>query len=272
VKISKAGIIIKRGSEKAQLIAREMADWLKKKNIESCFNEFSQELDILIILGGDGTLLHAAYKASKYQIPVVGVNLGNLGFLTEIAESERYQVLEEIISGSASVEKRIMLKARLYSGEAWSKTYYALNDVVVTKGTLTQLVRLSSWANGEYVTTYRADGLIFSTPTGATAYNLSAGGPIVHPRLDSIILTPICPFMLESRPLLLPSDTIITTKLLGAARDVKIVLDGRNLWDMHENDQLEISVAEWPLNLICPAKNGYFEILRNKLNWGVSGE
>lgn len=267
MKINKVGIIVKQNSAESQQIADELVGWFAGRSVTSVIDAITPDLDMLVILGGDGTLLHVADLASKYQIPVVGVNLGGLGFLTEVAVSERYEALESILSGSVSLEDRMMLKVRLCSENQASKWLYALNDVVVSKTSVDQLVRLGTWVDDEYITTYRADGLIFSTPTGSTAYNLSAGGPIVQPELRTILVTPICPFMLESRPVLLPSTCKLTTKAAGEV-DLKVIVDGRFAWDMKENDWLEVRASDKPLRLISSPNKGYFEILRNKLNWG----
>ncbi|HSR36177.1 MAG TPA: NAD(+)/NADH kinase, partial [Desulfurivibrionaceae bacterium] len=202
-----------------------------------------------------------------------GVNLGGLGFLTEISVDERYGVFEQILAGEMTVEERMMLKVRLANSAGSGDWRYALNDVVISKGNVDQLVEFSAWADAEYITTYRADGLIVSTPTGSTAYNLSAGGPIVQPRLHAMLVTPICPFMLESRPILLPSAARLRTQLAdgrnnSTGRDVKVIVDGQFAWEMHAGDTLEVEAAEKPLRLICSPRKGYFEILRGKLNWG----
>ena len=177
-KVKKAGIIVKQGSSEAQVIASELIEWFEGQGIPAVQDLISEDLDILIILGGDGTLLRVAAEASRYQIPVMGVNLGSLGFLTEVAIKDRIAALEKLLDGEVSLEERMMFKARI-SGPSGTKSWrYALNDVVVSKGTIDRLVQLCTWADQHYVASYKADGLIFSTPTGSTAYNLSAGGPI----------------------------------------------------------------------------------------------
>ncbi|MFH1021414.1 MAG: NAD(+)/NADH kinase [Pseudomonadota bacterium] len=269
MEIRKVGIICKKDSSTAHGMSRELLPWLGERGIEAEVDTIADDMDLLIILGGDGTLLHVADQASRLQVPVVGVNLGDLGFLTEVAVSERYEVLERILAGQVVVEERLMLKARLHNGgEAATGWRYALNDVVVSKGSADRLAQLSTWADQEYITTYRADGLIFSTPTGSTAYNLSAGGPIVNPALQSILVTPICPFMLESRPVLLPATVCLTTRLAGQASGVKVIVDGQPAWEMSAGDTLEVVASERLLRLICSPQKDYFEILRNKLNWG----
>ena len=274
MKIRKAGIILKKNSARPRQIADELVDWFSAKGIETVLDQVTDDLDVLVILGGDGTLLHVADKASKHEIPVMGINLGGLGFLTAVAEDERVEALTSLLEGSVSIEERMLIKTRLRKGSAdiaeSTEYHYALNDVVISKGNIDQIIRLSTWADQEYITTYRADGLIFSTPTGSTAYNLSAGGPIVQPGLPSLLVTPICPFMLESRPVLLAPDVQLVTKLVSKVNDVKVIVDGRLTWEMQENFQLEVKVAEKPLLLISSPQKGYFEILRNKLNWGGS--
>jgi len=268
--VNKAGIITKIDDPDAVAYAKTLKNWLEERNIKTELNQIIPDLDILIILGGDGTLLHVAEKSAHYSIPVIGINLGNLGFLTELTEDESMAALEEILSGSVTMEKRQMLKARRIRGEEKSEYIFALNDVVINKNTLDQLLLLSTSANGNHLNTYKADGLIFSTPTGSTAYNLSAGGPLVHPGLSTILVTPICPFMLSSRPIILPPDRLITSQFLAGQRDrsAKIIIDGQVSWDMIPGDILEIQTAEHPLQLISSKSRDYFEILRNKLQWG----
>jgi len=266
---------LKHGSAKPRKIARELITWLTNRGIDTVVDTVIKDLDILIILGGDGTLLQVADKASRYKIPVMGINLGGLGFLTAVSAKERFEAMELLLAGKMTVEKRMLLKTRLIGPIDATKSsmdyQYALNDVVINKGDIDQIVKLKTWSNQEFITTYRADGLIFSTPTGSTAYNLSSGGPIVQPGLPCILVTPICPFMLESRPVLLAPDVTLVTQLEGKADNVKVIVDGRFTWNMVENSQLEVTTAKKPLHLISMPQKGYFEILRNKLNWGGSG-
>ncbi|NTV13773.1 MAG: NAD(+)/NADH kinase [Desulfobulbaceae bacterium] len=268
MKIAKVGIILKHGSELPRQIGAEIAAWFAARGVASETDCISADMDILVILGGDGTLLHVAEQAAHFQIPVVGVNLGSLGFLTEIAVKERFEALEQIMAGVMLVEDRLMLKSRLWNKNGEGEWRYALNDVVISKGNEDRLLRLEVWADGKFLNSYKADGLIFSTPTGSTAYNLSAGGPIVHPAVRATLVTPICPFMLESRPVLLPDTSNLLVKIAGLGHASKVILDGRPTWDMGEEHQLEVGVATNPLRLICPPGKGYFEILRRKLNWG----
>ena len=269
--IKYAGVITRPDSPEVEQIGREMVAWFDARHITAELNRIDPQMDILIVLGGDGTLLHVAEDASTYQLPVLGVNLGNLGFLTEVVADERYQALETLLAeDDVRMEKRIMLSAAFVNGGSGQKSdsVHALNEVVIVKKSTEAMIRLRCWADKEYVTTYRADGLIMATPTGSTAYNLSAGGPVVHAELDAIVVTPICPFMLESRPVLLGSQHKVTTQLLAPAGQVKVIVDGELQWTITENDYLLVKKASKPLLIISSPWKSYFNILRSKLNWG----
>ncbi|MFZ5776089.1 MAG: NAD(+)/NADH kinase [Thermodesulfobacteriota bacterium] len=271
MRVRRVGLIRRKDSAIALSMGEEVRAWLIAKGVEVELDVIRDGMDLLVILGGDGTLLHVADQASLFGVAVVGVNLGDLGFLTEVGGDERFAVLEAILAGEVVVEERMMLKARLVAGGEPGAWEYALNDVVVGKGHSDQLVRLCVWADQHHLTTYRADGLIFSTPTGSTAYNLSAGGPIVHPALHSILVTPICPFMLGSRPVLLSAVTRLTIQLASQGGAAQVVLDGQPGWELAQDAVLEVMASERPLRLICSPQKDYFAILRNKLNWGGSG-
>ena len=270
MEINLVGIITKRHSDAIRQTGLALQEWLAKKNIPSRVNTISPEMDLLVILGGDGTLLHVAAQAAEHDIPVVGINLGNLGFLTEIAREEMYPALETLLTQDVRLEKRMMLQVRFLKATDHQKTApcYGLNEVVLVKGSMDRIIRLHCWADQEYIATYKSDGLILATPTGSTAYNLSAGGPIVHAELRALIATPICPFMLESRPVLLAPGKQITIQLADSAEDVKVLIDGHLGWEMHQDDCVVIKAASKPLHLVSSPLKGYFAILRNKLNWG----
>ena len=272
--IGTIGIITKIDDARSDSYAQTLANWLQQRDIEVLINKINAGLDMLIVLGGDGTLLHIAEKAARHAIPVLGINLGNLGFLTELTEKETFQALTRVLAGKLTIENRLMLKARLISKDQTTDYRYALNDVVIAKNVLDRLLRLSARADDEYITTYKADGLIFSSPTGSTAYNLSAGGPLVYPGLATITVTPICPFMLSSRPIILPADKRIRTRFeagTGTER-AQIIIDGQAFWEMRDGDELEVKTASQALQLIVSSTRDYFTILRTKLHWGVSGE
>lgn len=272
ISIQKVGIVTKIDDDRPDRYAETLNEWLKDRGILATQNEISPDLDMIIVLGGDGTLLHIAEQAAKHAIPVIGINLGNLGFLTELTEVETFQALEAILKDKVIIENRLMLKTRVHSKGKPTSSRYALNDVVISKNVLDRLLSLKTTASGEYITTYRADGLIFSSPTGSTAYNLSAGGPIVYPGLATITVTPICPFMLSSRPIILPSDKVIITKFTtdNPEEHAQVIIDGQAFWEMRNGDELEVETATHPLQLIISTTRDYFTILRNKLHWGVA--
>ena len=271
--IRRVGIITRQGSARVQKIGDELASWLEKRNIRAEVDRIEPGMDMLVILGGDGTLLHVAARAGELDIPVVGINLGDLGFLTEVAADEMYHALTTILAGEVHIERRMMLKTTVLAADGTaSEPMFALNETVVVKGSVERVLRLRCWADREYIATYKADGLIFSTPTGSTAYNLSAGGPIVHAELGTLLITPICPFMLESRPVLLSPEVVLTTQLADSADDVMVMVDGRPGWTLNTSQALRVEVAEKPLLLISSPHKGYFAILRNKLNWGGNSD
>jgi len=271
--IRRAGIIIKPDDQKSAEYAGHLCDWFGKRQIVATIDSITPDLDILIVLGGDGTLLHIAENAALHAVPVVGINLGYLGFLTEFTATETEIALQSLLTGPVTIENRQMLRVQLLSGGVSSGKRYALNEVVINKKAEDRLLNLASRADNHTITTYKADGLIFSTPTGSTAYNLSAGGPLVHPGLAAILVTPICPFMLGSRPIILPADHIITTSFDSRSDSAraKVIVDGQATWDMHQGDILEIKSASHPLRLVTSARRDYFSILRTKLHWGFQG-
>lgn len=270
LELRNAGIIIKKDAPPVKAYAATLTDWLQTRKINVVINDISPDLDIIIVLGGDGTLLHIAEQAARYSIPVLGINLGNLGFLTELTENETFSALEYILNNQVTIENRLMLKARVVRDTEPCNYRYALNDIVINKNAVDRLLNLSTTADEKYITTYKADGLIFSSPTGSTAYSLSAGGPLVHPGLATILVTPICPFMLSSRPIILPADKILRTRLDTRDKDenAQVIIDGQPVWVMKKDDFLEIETAEHSLQLIVSSTRDYFTILRNKLHWG----
>ncbi len=269
--LKKAAIITKRDTPAAAHYAKTLKDVLQQRQITATLEEISSDCDLVIVLGGDGTLLHIAEQAARHAIPVLGINFGTLGFLSDRTEAEALQALEEIITREVAIENRLMLQVRIIkaTGEI-SAAHYLLNDVVIAKSSaLDPLLNLHSSANDEFIATYKADGLIFSTPTGSTAYNLSAGGPLVHPGLETITVTPICPFMLSSRPIILPACKRILTRLTeGCTSCAQVIIDGKGRWQLEKGDTLEITPASHPLQLVVTSSRNYFTVLRNKLHWG----
>jgi NAD+ kinase len=224
--------------------------------------------DIIVVLGGDGTLLSIARLINDRDVPILGVNLGGLGFLTAITLDELYAVMEDILARRYEVSRRMMLTARVYRQQELITSYNVLNDVVINKGALARIIELETTIDHRYLTTFKADGLIISTPTGSTGYSLSAGGPVVYPTLDSIVLAPICPHTLTNRPLLLPPDVTVETVLTSEGGDVFLTLDGQVGFSLQQNDLVTITRATHDIKLIKSPTKDYFEVLRTKLKWG----
>ena len=230
--------------------------------------ELPAQSDLLIVLGGDGTLLSAARLAADRQVPILAVNLGGLGFLTTVALDELYQILEEIFSGKHRVGERVMLDARIVRGGAVIRRQIALNDAVLNKAALARIMDVVLHVNGEYVTTYKADGLILSTPTGSTAYSLSAGGPIVYPTVESFVVTPICPHTLTNRPLVIPDAAKIEIDFKAEDDAAFLTLDGQVGIELIRGDHIVVRKAAETLRLVLPSMKTYFQVLRTKLKWG----
>ena len=264
------GIITKPDSTEATNFAGEIATWLKKRQCKVTFNEIDKDISMLIVLGGDGTILHIAEQAAHYSIPILGINLGSLGFLTELKKQDTFKKLESIVTSSVTIENRMMLRARILTKNGSCEYRFALNEVVITKNAMDRLLHLSTEVEGNLLANYKADGLIFSTPTGSTAYNLSAGGPLIYPGLSTILVTPICPFMLSSRPVILPANNVIKTTFNARENHetAQVIVDGQRLWKMKNKDVIEIEPASHSLKLIVSENHDYFSILRNKLHWG----
>ena len=227
-------------------------------------------VDFIMVLGGDGTLLSVARLLEEREVPILGINLGSLGFLTEITTTELFPRLEKVLEGHYVIQKRMRLKTSIHrqDGKCLPQPI-VLNDVVINKGALARIINLETSVDDLYVTTYRADGLIVSTPTGSTAYSMAAGGPIMHPNLHALILTPICPYTLSHRPLVLPDTARIRVMLQTSDEDVLVTLDGQVGVELHYGDVVEIQQAARPMQLIRTLETDhYFQILRTKLKWG----
>lgn len=230
--------------------------------------ELAAQSDLLLVLGGDGTLLAAAREAAPRGIPILPINLGSLGFLTSFTTQELYPALEETLAGHLTASERVMLHAALIRDGKTLDDQRVLNEVVINKGALARMIEVRLTINTDFVCRYRADGLIVATPTGSTAYSVSAGGPIVHPNVESIIVTPICPHTLSDRPIVVDDKCCVELHLTGDAESVYLTLDGQKGMLMQSGDKVRIFRAEERLKLIQPKRKSYYEILRSKLKWG----
>jgi len=265
-------------------VVKELVGWLKERKVE-CFvdsetaqlfphpsldkKEMPLAVDMVVVLGGDGTLLAAARALQKKQVPILGVNLGGLGFLTEITLAELYPMLETILHGAYKTDERMLLEARVWRSKKVVDTFMVLNDVVINKGALARIIELETSVDQAYLTTFWSDGLIISTPTGSTGYSLSAGGPIVYPSLHSIIITPICPHTMTNRPIIVPKEATINVTLCSMDQEVFLTLDGQVGFKMELRDRVEVKKGEGFVRLIKSPSRGYFEVLRQKLMWGA---
>lgn len=271
------GIIYKHNFEPARVAALELESWLRDKGAAVFSEEVSTKekvdrwnnVDWVVVLGGDGTLLGAARKVGRYGVPILGVNIGGLGFLTEIPLKRLYPAIEMMLKDQLEVESRLMLETKVQRKGEEIFLFLVLNDVVINKGALSRIIDLDVYINDQFLTTFRADGLIISTPTGSTAYNLSAGGPILYPTMANFILTPICPFTLTNRPIILPdSDNIHIMMGKESDEKVKLTFDGQVGFDFFYGDKVMIHKSKERIRLVKSPYQTYFEILRTKLMWG----
>ena len=288
--ISRVGLVAKERVEAAASVLTELATWLETRSLQPVFETFAARLagvttgreivskeelpkvcDLIVLLGGDGTLIGMARRVARagVDVPIAGVNFGSLGFLTEITLGDLYPSLEGVLDGTAPIEERMMLHAKVLRGGACFTDELVLNDVVITKAALSRIIELSVSIGSDRVMQVRADGLIVATPTGSTAYNLAAGGPIVQPVVDALLLTPIAPHMLTNRPLVVTgTSTISVEPNMNGNDEVFVTFDGQSGHALQADDVVTIERASRPLCLVRSAQRSYFDVLRQKLKWG----
>jgi NAD+ kinase len=284
--IQTVGIVTKPRQPEVARVALELVDWLAERKIVALLeDETARQIDrtglgvssealgsgsdLIVVVGGDGTLLAAARMLNGRDVPILAINHGSLGFLTAAPLGELYPDLERTLAGQFTSDRRMMLNATVIRGEERLGHYRALNDVVINKGTPARIIEVEARVDDQYVSTFRADGLIISTPTGSTAYNLSAGGPIVHPRLSALILTPICSHTLTNRPIVLPEDARVSMTFTARGGDaVQATIDGQVAIGLEPGDCLEVVASDAKVRLIAPSGKNYFDVLRGKLKWG----
>ena len=280
----KIGIIAKPNIVEPLDITQKLSIWLKDKGVEVFVEkdlgakidhpnsvgraDIPKLVDVILVFGGDGTFLGVARLACKYGTPILGINLGGLGFLTEVTVEELYPMMERIIEGNYEVEERQMLRTSLHRGKNMIETHEVLNDVVINKGAVARIIDLAIHIEDSHVTTYRADGIILSTPTGSTAYSLSAGGPIVHPKIPVTIITPICPHTLTNRPLVVSSDMKVEIQVTTHEPDTYLTLDGQIGVRLNTGDVIEVKRTDTSVKLIKSPFRDFFTILKTKLMWG----
>jgi NAD+ kinase len=290
--VRRVGIVAKHGLVAAAEHLSRLGEWLAARGVETVYERETATLagdvlvnartttrdalpcdvDLVVVLGGDGTLLAMAARIAKTgrDIPILGVNFGSLGFLTEIRIDELLPSLDSVLAGTATFDERAMLAAEAHRKDAAVDVRIALNDVVFTKAAISRMIELSVWVSGGFVTRVKADGLIVASATGSTAYNLAAGGPIVHPMVDALVLTPIAPHTLTNRPVVIPggAEVEIRPHADGATDDVFVTYDGQSGYTLNEGDLVRVRRSSRTLRLVKAPTRAYFEVLREKLKWG----
>ncbi len=231
-------------------------------------DKLAAAVDLMLVLGGDGTMIATARLVGDTEVPVIGVNFGGLGYLAEFRIEELFPALESILEGGYNLERRVMLAAELFRGDELITRNRVLNDVVINKTALARIVEIEVFLNEQFVNSFRADGLIVATPTGSTAYNLSAGGPVIYPSMNAIVITPICPFTLSNRPIVVPDTSVIELRLKTEEEEVALTLDGQVGLPLKASDRVLIRKSRTTFNLVQPMNRNYFELLRDKLRWG----
>ena len=283
--MKRVGLVAKPDAAEAQRVVRQLVEWLTARGLtvvleketaalapsasvtSASKSDLPGQVEALIVLGGDGTLLSMARAVGDLGVPILGVNLGVLGFLTATTLEEILPALEALLAGGMAVEERMMLAARVVRGGQATGEYIALNDVVITKSAMSRIIDLAVSVDGRHATAYRADGLIISTPTGSTAYNLSAGGPILFPTMDAVVLTPIAPHTLSNRPIVLPGAQRIDVTL-RVDQEVMLTMDGQVGVPLRERDVVEVQKARARIRLLRFDQKDFFSVLRTKLKWG----
>lgn len=279
--IRTVGICLKEAQAQAEATVSELMAWLRERDIEVLADQncavfaglpavsresLAARVDLIVAIGGDGTLLSVARATGTRSVPILGVNLGRLGFLTEINLDELFPSLDKVLAGELKIESRMRLEVHAMRGDEQLACFYALNDAVITNVALSRMIDLEAHADGVKVTTYHADGLIVSTPTGSTAYSLSAGGPLLVPDLEAILLTPICPHSLTQRPLVLPLAAQIEVRVLS--QEVALTVDGQAGVELRDGDRVRVRRSDHPVDIVASPFRNRFDILHEKLRWG----
>ncbi len=282
--MKRIGIYAKHNNEDAARLAGEVHTFLRERGCEIFCEDVLAEtisvgegyppgaipplVDLIVVLGGDGTLISVARLVGELRVPILGVNLGRLGFLTEIARDETFETLEQVLAGDFHVSTRMMLDATVIRDNQVAGRYRTLNDVVINKGALARIIDMETSVNADYLTTFRGDGLIIATPTGTTAYNLAAGGPIIYPGLHCLAIAPICPHMLTNRPIIVSDEDVIRVQVKFQDEEVMLTADGQVGMPLQGGDIVEVRRSSCVALLVKSPKRDYFEILRTKLLWG----
>ncbi len=285
IELKTIGVVVGPQKSEAWILVGKLGEWCQAQGVTMKLraadeaaefdllaqddSELAEEVDLIVSLGGDGTMLSVARFIGARQVPVLGVNLGSLGYLTEFTKEELFVALEELREGSFFLDRRMLLDVRLTRGEQIVASHRALNEAVVNFGSPVRMIELECRINGMFVNSFRADGMILATPTGSTAYSLSAGGPIVHPSMSAILLTPICPHTLSNRPVVVPGESVVDLIFPEASDGLMLTIDGQVQVSLQPGDQITALRSQTTFDLIRPTNRNYFEVLRRKLKWGT---
>lgn len=274
-------VIPKSNHPEAQALAGRVAAWLVERGravlcetgneVEGCSavpaRDISQEADLLVVLGGDGTLLHAARLCREREVPLLGVNMGTLGFMTDVLKEHVFEALEQVLTGEYRSERRTRLAVRVLRGDEVLLEDLVLNDVVISKNALARIANIDARVDGARLTTFNADGVIVATPTGSSAYSLAAGGPLVHPAVQAMLVVPICPHTLSQRPIVVPDDEVVEL-VLGSDSEMFVTLDGQSGMDLAQGDRVVVRRAAVGVRLVRYDTASHYALLRAKLRWG----
>jgi NAD+ kinase len=288
--IKRIGVVVKPHQPDALETLCRLTEWLNERGIQlvgtagiqheqvaqktGCSvavvkdEELAPGVDLILVLGGDGTMIATARMIGDAEVPVIGVNYGGLGYLAEFPLEELFSALDAILAGQYQVQRRLMLAVELWRGEELITRNRVLNDVVMNKSALARIIEIEAYLNDQFVNSFRADGLIVATPTGSTAYNLSAGGPVIYPSMNVVVITPICPFTLSNRPIVVPDESLIEVRLMTDNEEVALTLDGQVGFPLKVRDRVVIRKSKTTFNLVQPPNRNYFDVLRDKLRWG----
>ncbi len=281
----KIGIVAKPHRTEFAATLNEVVQWLRSRDCATIVEEsivqvsplgdvltaprekIPELVDVIVVFGGDGTMLSVARSVQGRKTQILGVNVGSLGFLTETTLDELYPVLERVLAGKHTTDRRSMLEIDVHHTNGTVGTYHALNDVVINKGAVARIISMDAFVNEDFIANFLADGMIISTPTGSTAYSLSAGGPVLYPTLDSVVMTPICSHTLANRPLVIPAESSVRV-VVKSGEDVMLTVDGQVGVPLTEGDEIRCTQSEYQIDLIQPGDKGFFDVLREKLKWG----
>jgi NAD+ kinase len=281
-RMAKIGIVVNLAKDPELISTKSIIDWLKKQQceillsnsiaekMENYLNGYDmqyvyEKADFIIVLGGDGTMLGTARNVANFGTPILGINMGHLGFMTDVEATETFEALEKLLNGNYILEERMMIEATVINGDETKASFYCLNEIEIARGTLSKMITLKICINSQYFDSYNADGILISTPTGSTAYSLSAGGPIITPNVKVMLITPICPHSLSARSLVVSEEEIIEASIINSFHDAFLTIDGQIGYNISEGDKIIIKKSEYVTKLVKVSNRSFYDILKTKL-------